>query len=265
MKKPKYYQLIISGIVLLSTGFAPAALGASTQVSEQVGNGLLALSAPSTASLSSTLVNFSGPTAATGSLGQIEADDGRGTYVGWSLTATTSNFVHIGQPIQTSGPATTISAGGSYNGAAGGAYTLTITQAGPRGTAQFSVSGLESQSAITIPSVDTDLAIGTHGVLADFPSGTYQMGESWRVPIAVIPASNLTLQPSAASARYGDLTSVHSGIAHSFSGTADSATIMNADIGYGTGAYLNTPTLNLQVPPLSTSGYYFATITETLN
>jgi len=266
--KQYHFRLLLAVVSggLLAAGLASPALANSTQVSELVSSGLLALSAPSSATLSSTLVSFSTSATAAGSLGQLEADDDRGSNAGWSLTATASNFVHIGQAQQTSGSTpVALSAGGSYNGSTSGAYILTITQGGGRGTAQFSVSGLETQAATTIPASDTDLNLGTHGVLVDFPDTTYQVGESWRVPIAVIPPTNLTIQPSAVTARYGDPTGVHAGVGHVFGGTADSATIMTADTGFGTGAYLNTPTLNLQVPPVSPSGFYFATITETLN
>lgn len=266
--KIRYYQRLIAlaAAMVLGLGATAPALASNTQVSQLISGGLLSLSAPTTATLSSTLVSFAAPNTTTGTLGQMEADDGRSSYAGWSLTATASSFVHIGQAIQTSGSIpTSLSTSGTYNGSVGGTYILTVTQGGARGTAQFAVSNLETQSAATIPANNSDVSIGTRGVLADFPDATYQIGESWRIPIAIIPASGLTLQPSATTARYGDLTGVHTGTTHTFTNDGDSATIMNADVGFGTGAYLNTPNLSLQIPPLSSAGFYFATITETLN
>jgi hypothetical protein len=269
MKLPRYYRLnalllaIAAGLAMIATGPTYAN---NVQVTQLINGGLLSLSAPTNVTLGSTLTTFSTSNTTAGSLGTIEADDARGNYAGWSLTATSSNFVHIGQAVQTGGPIpTSVSTGGSYNSTTAGFYILTITQGGPRGTAQVSVSGLENQAAVTIPATDTDLSIGTRGVIVDFPTSTYETGESWKIPVTIIPASALTVQPGTTTARYGDLTGVHTGAAHAFSSTADSATIMTADIGSGFGAYLNTPSLSLQIPPLTPSGFYFATITETLD
>jgi hypothetical protein len=269
MKLPRHYHLsslVLAVAIALSAVSVSPAYANSTQVTQLVNGGFLTLNSPTTASLSSTLTSFGVSNTTTGNLGSMEADDARGNFAGWSLTANASNFVHIGQATQTVGPgSTTLSTGGSYSSSTAGFYALTITQGGARGTAQFSVSGLETQAATTIPASDTDLSVGTHGIIVDFPSITYEVGQSWKIPITIIPASSLTIQPTAATARYGDLSGVHTGAMHTFSGTSDSATIMAADIGSGFGAYMNTPALSLQVPPLTPSGFYFATITETLN
>jgi hypothetical protein len=269
MKLTRHHQLIsllLVAAVGLGSLISSPAYANSAQVSQLINGGLLALSAPTSVTLGSTLTTFSTSNTTAGSLGTMEADDARGNYAGWSLTASASNFVHIGQSVQTSGSTPTyISTGGSYNGTTAGFYVLTITQGGARGTAQFSVSGLENQAATTIPAVDTDLSIGTHGVMIDFPTATYEVGESWKIPISIIPASALTIQPSTVTAKYGDLTGVHTGAAHTFASTADSATLLSADVGSGFGAYLTTPSLSLQIPPLTPSGFYYATITETIN
>ncbi|HUC87312.1 MAG TPA: hypothetical protein VMR75_03265 [Candidatus Saccharimonadales bacterium] len=269
MKLP-YHRRLSSAVLALAIGLGATvttpAYANSVLVSQQIGGSLLSLSAPTSVNLSSILTNFSVTNTTAGSLGSMEVDDARGNYAGWSLTASSSNFLHIGQAVQTSGSTPTyVSTGGSYNSSSTGFYVLTITQGGPRGTAQFSVSGLENQTATTIPATDTDLSIGTRGIIVDFPNTTYEIGESWKIPITIIPASNLTIQPATTTARYGDLTGVHTGAAHTFSSTSDSATIMSADVGSGFGAYLNTPALSLQIPPLTPAGFYFATITETLS
>lgn len=269
MKLPRHYHfnsLAVTLAVGLGLMAASPAYANSVQVSQLINGGFLTLSAPSTASLGATLTNFTTSNTTAGSLGTMEADDARGNYAGWSLTASSSNFVHIGQAVQTGGSTPTyVSTGGSYSGTTAGFYALTITQGGARGTAQFTVSGLENQVATTIPATDTDLSIGTHGVIVDFPTATYETGESWKIPVTIIPATALTIQPSTVSARYGDLTGVHTGAAHTFGSTADSATLLSADIGSGFGAYVTTPSLSLQIPPLTPAGFYLATITETIN
>lgn len=258
-------QLILQYIFVVFTlsFFGPLVVDAatsSTTLTQQVLAGSLSISSGATASLSSVTESTSSQNA-TGNLGTVTVSDTRGTGVGWSATATCTNFTYINPAVVASGSNNTVTSGGTYNTATEGTYTITIATPGTAGTATFNVSGLETQTASVTGS---NVAIGTHGVTATFAAATYVTGNSWTIRVDTNPVTNLTMTPSAVTTVSGSSTGVTAGSAHTFTSTSDAATIMSASLGNGQGSYSDNPSLSLSVPANSYADTYTATVTETV-
>jgi hypothetical protein len=240
---------------------ADAASG-STTVTQQVNAGTLNISPQSNASLSSVTVNATASQNSTGNLGTVTITDNRGSGVGWSATATSSDFTFINTALKVSGANNTVTSGGTYTNSAGGTYTITITTGGAVGAAKFSVSGLESASNQTTGS---GVAIGSRGVTATFAAATYVIGDSWTVRVDTIPVTNLLFTPNTFTTISGSSTGVTNGSAHTFTTTSDATTILTASSGNGMGSYSDNPALQLSVPAATYANAYTATVTETVN
>lgn len=261
---------IIATVVIL-TGFVnvvahhtqntptPSVLGTTT-VSQTVNAGTLGLTSGSSVTLSAVTVNAAAAQNSTGNLGTVTVTDNRGSGAGWSVTATSTNFTAVNSAVKTVGSNNTVTSGGTYANAAGGTYTITIGTGGSAGTANFTVSGLETQSTTTTGS---GVAIGTRGVTATFASATYVTGDSWTIRVDTIPVTGLTHTPGSVTTIAGSSTGVTAGTAVTFASTSDPATIMTASSGKGLGSYSNNPALLLSIPATTYANTYTATITET--
>lgn len=240
---------------------ADAASG-TTAVTQQVNAGTLNISTAANASLSTVTVNATASQNSSGNLGTMTVTDNRGSGVGWSATATATDFTFINTAVKQSGSNNTVTSGGTYNNSTAGTYTITITTGGSVGTAKFSVSGLESASNQTTGS---GVAIGTHGVTATFGAATYVNGDSWTIRVDTIPVTNFTITPNTFTTVAGSSTGVSNGSAHTFANTSDATMILSASSGNGMGSYSDNPALQLSVPAASYANSYTATITETVN
>ena len=245
--------------------FQPAnAASGTTTVTQQVNAGTLNISSQSSESMTAVTVNATTTQTTTGSLGTVTVTDDRGSGVGWSCTATSTDFYYINQAVKTSGSNSTVTSGGTYNTSAEGTYTITITTAGAVGTAVFSVSGLESATNQTTGS---NVAIGTHGVTATFATATYAIGDSWTIRVDTIPITNLQVAPGSLTTISGSSTNVTAGSTISFANETTPITLLSASTagGYGMGSYSVTPSLTLTIPAATYSDSYTATVTETVN
>jgi hypothetical protein len=240
---------------------AEAASG-TTSVTQQVNAGTLSISTTSSSSLSSITVDVTQSQNSTGNLGTLTVTDNRGSGVGWSCTATSSDFVFINSAVKVSGSNNTVTSGGTYNNSTGGTYTITITTGGTVGNAKFSVAGVESASNQTTGS---GVAVGTRGVTATFGAATYVIGDSWTIRVDTIPVTDLQITPNSFTTVAGSSTGVSNGSVHTFSSTADATTILTATSGNGMGSYSDNPALQLTVPAATYANSYTATITETVN
>ena len=239
-----------------------AATTGTTAVSQTITGGTLSLTSTATTTLSAVTVNIVSNQNATGNLGTVTMSDARGTGVGWSTTATSSNFVQVGTAVKQTGSNNTVTSGGTYNNAVGGTYTVTIAAGGAVGTATYTVSGLETQTSTT---TGAGVAIGTRGVTATFAAATYVAGDSWTIRVDILPVTGFTMTASAVTTVSGSATGVTAGSPRTFISTADPATISVASSGNGMGSYTNNPALQLVVPAGSFAGTYSATITETIS
>jgi len=269
-----WITFVISSIVLV-LGFMNAmiliqqnsfrlvdAAGGTTQVTQTVNAGTLNLSTSPYATLSAITVNATASQNSTGNLGTLTVTDNRGSGVGWSSTATCSDFTYRNQAVRVAGSNNTVTSGGTYNHSTGGTYTVTITTGGASGVAIFSVSGLESASNQTTGSA---VAVGTRGITATFAAATYVIGDSWTIRVDTIPITNLTLTPNSFTTIAGSSTGVTNGSAHVFLSTADATTILTATSGNGMGSYSDNPALQLAVPAATFANSYTATVTLTVN
>lgn len=259
----RLYIVLCSLLALIILLIAPAsAAGGTTTVSQNLGAGLLALTVLPTATMSAATLSGNGSQTSTGSLGLMTITDARGSNAGWSLTATSTGFAKVNNPVQIVGTIGAIVTLGSYTSNTAGTYTVTIGTGGVLGTATYSVSGLETQ---TSTATGVAVPLGTRGLTMTFAGATYVAGEQWTISVDTIPASNLTLTPSAATVVAGSSSGVTAGSAYTYSTGSDPASIMTAASGSGAGIYTNTPGLSLQIPAGAKAGSYAATITETLN
>jgi hypothetical protein len=261
----RLYQLmpaaLAAAVVLASSLPAQAA---TTTVGQTISPGLLTLTAPASATLPPAQTDADADGSSQGSLGSMQVNDSRGTYAGWSLTATSSNFSQIKSPMPSRTGAPTVTSSGAYTGNLNGQYTITITTGGSLGTAQFQFNGPENDGPKTIPAGGT-IALGIKGVVLNFGAGTYQVGDKWTVEADTMPASGVMVTPANLTTLDGSPSGVHLGAVYQFSSTTDSATLLTADSGSGFGLYSATPTLRLTIPARTPVGAYTATITETLN
>lgn len=228
-------------------------------------NGSLSLTAPSSVTLSTVTLAAPQPSGS-GSMGTMQVADSRGTNVGWSLTATSTNFGDVNPIVLVAGSHNTVTSGGKYDFQTGGTYTLTINNGGSVGHSTFNVTGLETASNIT---TGTNIAIGTRGVTATFNTATYSVGDSWSITVYTIPLNAyqfFTVNPNNGTFTVvsGSGTGVSVGSSHGFTSNTDAATIMTATSGNGNGTYTVNPSLSLLVPAGTYTGNYSATITETV-
>jgi enhancing lycopene biosynthesis protein 2 len=256
------YKLI--SVVAVMAIFTPPAMAATTNITQLVTPGLLTLTAPTSASLPSAVTNADADGTSQGPIGTTQVMDNRGTYAGWSLTATTTNFSQVKPPVASRQGSPTVTSSGSYSGVLNGSYVITITTAGSPGTAQFSYNGLENNANVPVP-VSGNVAVGSRGVLVNFGAGAYQVGDQYTVETDQMQPVNIMLTPGTFTTIDGASSGVHSGSAHQFSTTTDSATLLTADSGSGFGFYAITPTMRLTISARSPIGTYSETLTETLN
>lgn len=253
---------IVVNLSLQYSGNQPKGVqAATTDVSQTVNAGTLSLSAPGSTTLSAVTTSTSSQNS-TGTLGVTTVTDTRGSGAGWSLTDTSTNFTVVNAAVKVSGSNNTVTSGGTYASNTAGAYTVTIATGGAVGTATFDVSGLETDTNVT---TGAGVAVGTHGVTATFATATYVTGDSWTIRIDVIPVTGFQQTPGSVTTVSGSSTGVTGGSAHTFSSTADSATVVSATSGNGMGQYTVNPALQLTIPANSYANTYSATITETLS
>jgi len=236
----------------------------STNVNQDVTSGVLSISNTgdqylSTASASVTNQNT------TGSLGTITVTDNRGSGVGWSATATSTQFYKYNSPVMTGGSNNTLSIGtGStpYASTSADTYTITITGGGGAGVATYNAVGLggDTSSGTT----GTNVAIGTRGLKVTFGAATYTMSDSWTIRVDMIPVTGFQVTPGTLTTISGSAANVTAGSQHTFSSTVDATALITASSGYGLGSYSVTPSLQLTVPGSSFANTYQATVTETV-
>lgn len=254
----------INAVMLMQRYPIGPADAATTTVSQTVNAGTLNISPQASASLSTVTVNAAASQNSAGDLGTVTVTDNRGSGVGWSATAASSDFTFVNAAVKTSGSNNTFTRDSSstYNTSTAGTYTITITTGGTVGAAKFSVAGLESASDQT---TGASVAIGTSGVTGTFASATYVIGDSWTIRIDTIPVTNLLFTPNTFTTIAGSSTGVSNGSAHTFTTTSDATAIMTATTGNGMGSYSDNPALQLTVPAAAYANSYTATITETVN
>jgi|GEM_PF-3012650 len=262
-QKFRLHQLI-PAVAVIAASIASPAMAATTNVTQLVTPGLLTLTAPTSASLPSAVTNADADGTSQGAIGTMQVMDNRGTYAGWSLTATTTNFSQVKQPVPSRQGSPAVTSSGSYSGVLNGQYVITITTAGSPGTAQFSYNGLENLSNISIPT-NGNVTVGSRGVLVNFGAGAYQVGDQYTIEADQMQPVNIMVTPGTFTTIDGSSSGVHSGSAHQFTSATDSATILSADSGSGFGFYGVTPTMRLTVAARSPIGTYSETLTETLN
>ncbi len=263
MKHLQYKRPSKALVLICLLASAATCHAANTNVDQTINPGLLTLTAPLHATMSSLNADAVHDQASSGSLGTVNVTDSRGTGAGWSLTATASSFTKVDQPIQVRGSDGTLTSSGTYSGSGNGAYIITITHSGSDGSAMFAVSGLADQGPTAVTSGDVPL--GIQGVMVNFHDTSYTAGDQWAINANTIPANQLTITPSAINAMVGAYMGVSAGTAHTFTDSTDSATLMSAAFGSGLGWYTNTPSLSLGIPASTRAGTYTATITETLD
>lgn len=243
---------------------AHASTTASTNLTQTVNGGSLTISNTGDQSLSSANVSTSNQNT-TGSLGTITMTDNRGTGVGWSTTATSTEFYKYNTPVKTGGSNNTLSissASTPWASPSADTYTVTITGGGSVGTATYSVAGTTGDSSSGTTGADVNA--GTHGLKITFASATYTTSDAWTIRVDEIPVTGLQVTPGALTTISGTSTNVTSGSAHTFTTTSDQATLATASSNYGLGSYSVAPSLQLTVPGNSYANSYTATVTETI-
>lgn len=198
----------------------------------------------------------------TGDLGTVTVTDARGTGVGWSATATSTNFYKYNTPVTTSG-VNSITLGNStpYATSSAGTYTITITTGGTPGNALFSVAGLETLSDQPTTG-GTDVSVGTRGLKANF-SGTYSIGDQWTIRVDTIDLTRFRLTPGSLTTISGSNTNVTPGSLNFFDSISENVNLITATAGYGLGSYSIAPTLGLGIPANSYTNTYTARVTLT--
>lgn len=145
-----YYPTGSSGVQTINAH--DAIPNTATNVNYTLNAGTLSISTPSSASLSSVTLSSS-VVNGTGSLGTITVTDQRGTLVGWSLTATSTNFVSGGNSILVTnfnivpgsvtlvqGPANDATAGSSHTFTSTSDATTLMSATSTHGSGIFSVT-----------------------------------------------------------------------------------------------------------------------------
>ncbi len=238
------------------------ATSSSTTLSQDLTSGTLTISNTGGQTLTAGAVSTSSQLT-TGSLGTITLVDNRGTGVGWSATATSTNFIKYNNPVTTGGTNDTLSVDSTstYDSTTGGTYTVTITTGGSVGTAKFDVSGLETATGV---STGASVSVGTRGLVLDFAAATYTTSDSWTIRVDVIPVTGLQITPGTLTTIAGSSSNVTAGSVHTFTDTADATDLITASSGYGMGSYSVAPALQLTIPASSYANTYTATVVETV-
>lgn len=137
----------------------------STTVAVNLGAGSLTLSAPASVTISGT---FGSASSFSQTMSTVEVQDGRGTLVGWTLTATTSGNLVTG-----SSPVRTIPLGSSN---VGGPLTMTTGTITPVG-----ISSLLNVSAGAGGSLNPTQPVTVATALLGFGGGTYDFTPTVRL------------------------------------------------------------------------------------
>lgn len=244
----------------------------TTTVTQVVSGGSLTLGNTGAESLTGATAS-SNAQDTTGDLGVLTVTDSRGTGVGWSLTAESTDFYKYNNPTTVSG-AKTLALGTSTAYATSSAdtdltrsdtYTITIDIAGNSGVATFDVTGAETVNDQTTGS---NVAVGTKGLKVNFNDTGYGTGNQWTVRVDTIPVTGFRINPGTKTVISGSGTNVTEGSTAFFSdgdynGTF-TATLLTASSTYGMGSYSVNPTLQLAVPANTYANTYTATVTETV-
>ena len=238
----------------------------STVVTQDVTGGSLTITSTANQSMSAVGVDTVSHNT-TGTLGDVTVTDSRGTGVGWTASATSTNFYKYNDPVKVSGSNSTVSLGTTtpYATSSAGIYTITIATGGSVGTATFNVTGLESATGVTT-GTGSNIAVGTNGLTVNFGAATYSTGDSWTVRVDTIPVTGFQVAPGTRSIISGDGTNVNAGSTNLFTAATTNSnplTLMTASTGYGMGSYKVTPDLQLTVPANTYANTYTATVTET--
>ncbi len=199
----------------------------------------------------------------TGDLGTVTVTDARGTGVGWSATAQSTNFYKYNNPTTTSG-AKSLTLGNStpYSTSSAGIYTITIDTGGDPGTATFDVTGLETVNDVATTG-GTDIAVGTRGLKVNFPDTGYATGNQWTIRVDTIDVTRFSLTPGSLTTISGINTNVTPGSLNFFDSTSENVNLITATAGYGLGSYSVPPTLGLGIPANSYTNTYTARVTLT--
>lgn len=251
-----------------------AAAADTTTVTQVISGGSLTIGNTGAESLTGATASSSHQDT-TGDLGTITVTDSRGTGVGWSLTAESTDFYKYNNPVQTSG-LKTLALGTSTAYATSSAdtnmtmsdtYTITIDVPGDTGTATFDVTGAETANDQATTG-GTDIAVGTKGLKVNFTDTGYATGNQWTVRVDTIPVMGFMINPGTKTTISGSGTNVTEGSTAFFSdpdfNDSFTATLLTATAGYGLGSYSVNPTLQLGIPANSYANTYTATVTETV-
>jgi hypothetical protein len=262
--KPHVRWLIVSLFASLSV--ALPALADNTSLAQVIGPGLLTLTAPDHALLSTITLNHAQNQTSSGSLGPTTIDDSRGSYVGWTVSATASNLVSYGTFTSDSGDPSPFSASGNYTPRSDVDYTLKLGN-GSRGLGlgKMDYTLYAGASIIVSGSIAASQPIGATGlnlIASDTnftPLGTYHLH------VHVIPISGLTITPVGVATISGAADGVTAGTAHTLTGTNDPVTLVSSPAGYGGGLYQAGANLSLAIPANAQPGVYSGQIIETIN
>ena len=258
-------SILALSLSALSISMPVTADSGSLPITQVISPGSLTLQASDHAELSPVILSHTQGRTSTGVLTQATIDDSRGIAAGWSATATVSNLVSYGTFTDENGQPGPFTVHGTYAGNDDTDFTITLGNAnsGP-GLGQI---GYElTQSSITTNSIllPTQL-LGSSGLSFDAPDITYERWSVYHLHIHVIPATGLTITPTAITTLAGQSDQVVGGTAHTLSSVNDPVMLATAGIGSGEGLYQIGADLQLAIPSGTHPGIYNGVIIETIN
>jgi len=267
-------------LVFIFCSYSFVAYAASTTLTQTIQSGALQITAPvGNTSLTSGTVKSTSQTL-TGTVGGILIEDNRGTGAGWTAVVTSGNLTYTNLPRETianTSPLISINSTSFYNGSCGAqvpfvSYIVTISAGGSVGAATYSVTGgcTGEELQTNVVSSATSNAVGSRGVLIDFPTGTYVQNDSWSIGVDTLPYSDLTITPQTpteyvAGSGLGGLTTGTSGLFTGSGAVSSARTILSASTNNGMGSYSQDLGLSLFVHSNTYSGAYLGTLTFSIS
>jgi hypothetical protein len=261
-----YWTFLTLSLFILLFGFKNLIFYANaskitTTITQKIFPGSIGISLPSFVFFTPVVFSYNSEQTSTAILMRLAIFDKREEGVGWSVTATCTNFFAINQPVTQNGENNTLTSGGAYDFPVGGVYKITIIKGGGVGIAQFKVEGLENDQVLT---TGKNVDIGTRGLNITFANANYNVGDSWNIRADAIPVSGLTIFPQNFSTD-SSLQDIIFGPKHTFISNADVATIMQAGINHLPGDFFTDVYLSLIIPANTYTNTYTAIFTITVD
>lgn len=266
MRYPSLTQrsFVIAIIALIGVNLSVVAEASSTPITQVVNSGLLSMVPSTKVDLSPATLSHTQGQGSSGTVGQIAVDDSRGTYAGWSLTATLSNLVSTSAFADDNDNAP-FTVSGTYNGSTDAAYDLT-TGSGSTGThlgqMTYTLNGPGGQTSGTL---HQNQQLGSSGLSFTASDIDYPVSTVYHLHVYVIGASNFLVTPKSVMNSIGSLNGVTTGMSRVVGSPTDPITLASAGRGFGDGYYTSGATLILTIPPGAHAGTYSGQIVETLN